>query len=394
MMYSDFTLFCATVGVGWLQKMDDKCARLLDLVSDIYDCALDPSGWEPTLTKINDALGAAYTAISMADTAYMKPMLVVNSPWDQAQLTLLHREFAAHEVPGAREVITGDVDSPGSTLAMISEAEFQTCRFYREWVAPQGLRDGCVLKFAHTAERLGIMSVVTRANRDVISAEERQFMALLSPHLRRAALIGDLLQNKRVETQIYRSALDRLSVAVYLVNAQSKILYQNQSAEKLLTQQSHFTAKAGVLAARHPVTAAPLADAIRRASGEELGNRGIGIPVSLGSAPSAVAYVLPLNAGAVRSALQPATAAVFVSIAGILPAELESVFGTLYDLTPAEARLMHKIGSGMTVTAAAEALSVSEATVKTHLQRVFRKVDVSRQTDLVALIESLRPPIA
>jgi DNA-binding CsgD family transcriptional regulator len=70
------------------------------------------------------------------------------------------------------------------------------------------------------------------------------------------------------------------------------------------------------------------------------------------------------------------------------------VFATLYDLTPAEARLMHKIGSGMTVAAAAEALFVSEATVKTHLQRVFRKVDVSRQSDLVALIDSLRPPVA
>jgi DNA-binding CsgD family transcriptional regulator/PAS domain-containing protein len=374
--------------------MQETYSRLFDLVTDIYDCALDPTGWEPTLIKINNVLGGAYTAMSIADIRYDKAQLLVHSPWDPRQLEILHRDFAIHEVPGAREVALGDVDAPNSTLAVVSETEFQATRFYRDWAGPQGLRDGCVMKFAHTAERLGIISVITRANRDIISAEEREFMALLSPHLRRAALIGDLLQNKLVETQLYRSALDRLTVAVYLVNANSKILYQNQAADALLSAANHFAVKAGVLSARHPVTAAPLADAIRRAAGEELGSRGIGIPVSLGTTPSAVAYVLPLNSGAVRSALQPATAAVFVSTAGILPSELETVFATLYDLTPAEARLMHKIGSGMTPSAAAEALSVSEATVKTHLQRVFRKTDVSRQSELVALIDSLRPPIA
>jgi DNA-binding CsgD family transcriptional regulator/PAS domain-containing protein len=378
--------------------MVTKVRHFSELVSDIYDCALDPSGWEPTLTRINDALTAAYTSISVAEPGLGSHTLVVNSPWDRGWMTTLFRDFNPLDIPGVKETMAGDVDSPGSTLSVITEPEFQLSRFYRDWVGPQGLRDGGVMKFAHTPDRVGTLAVVTRANRDIISADEREFMALLSPHLRRAALIGDLLQNKQVETQMYRRALDRLTVAVYLVDANSRILYNNEAAETLLTQADHFSASAGILAARNPVTAAPLAEAIQRAArptvDDELGRRGIGVPVSLGSTPAALAYVLPLNSGPVRAALQPAAVAVFVSTSRIMPSELETVFSTLFDLTPAEARLMLKIGSGMTIPAAALELAVTESTVKTHLNRIFRKTEITRQTDLVALVASLRPPVA
>jgi DNA-binding CsgD family transcriptional regulator len=66
---------------------------------------------------------------------------------------------------------------------------------------------------------------------------------------------------------------------------------------------------------------------------------------------------------------------------------------TLYDLTPSEARVLLKIGEGQTVTAVALELAVSENTVKTHLARVFQKVGVNRQPDLVSIVAALRPPV-
>jgi DNA-binding CsgD family transcriptional regulator/PAS domain-containing protein len=372
--------------------MEHRLSQFSDLVSEAYDCALDPTRWEPALIKINEALRGAYTSVSVVNHRCHRAELLVHSPWDSERLKALHRDFAICDVPGARDVTLGGVDSPASTLATLNEAEFQSSRFYREWAGPQGLRDSCLVKFIHTPNRIGLLSVVTRADRDVITAGERKFVALLSPHLRRAALMSDLLQNQQVERQLYQSAFDRLAVAVYFVDSNAKILYCNQSAETLLTQQSHFAARANILVACNPATATSLGNAIRRA-GAGLGG-GLGIPVSLGTATAAVAYVLPLNSGPIRSTYQPAAAAVFVSTNRPLPPELETVFANLYDLTPAEARLMHKIGSGLTVSAAAKALSVSETTIKTHLQRVFRKVDVSRQSELVALIEGLRPPTA
>jgi PAS domain-containing protein len=242
---------------------DLSLETLSELISDIYDCAIHPEGWEQVLTKINTSLNGAYTAISMADKEYMHPTLVAHSPWDRGQLERLHRDFAATDVVGARESAFGDVDAVVSTLNLISESEFQQSRFYREWAGPQGLRDGCLVKFADTATRFGQMVVTTSANRDIITAEERRFMVLLSPHLRRAALIGDLLDNKRVETQLYRSALDRLTVAVFLVDADSKIMYANERADSLLSAQSHVLSKAGMLTTVNAAMAEPMADTIR-----------------------------------------------------------------------------------------------------------------------------------
>jgi DNA-binding CsgD family transcriptional regulator len=373
---------------------DLSLETLSELISDIYDCAIHPEGWEQTLDKINTALNGAYTAISMADKEYLLPTLVAHSNWDRSELERLHRDFAATDVVGARESAFGDVDAPVSTLDLVGEAEFQTSRFYREWAGPQGLRDGCILKFADTANRLGQLVVTTRANRDIVSAEERRFMALLSPHLRRAALIGDLLDNKRVETQLFRSALDRLAVAVFLVDADSKIMYANEKAEALLSSHSHVLSKDGTLTTVNAAMAEPMADTIRRTTSQDLGSRGIGIPVGGGRDVPAVAYVLPLGSGTARSAFQPAAAAVFISTSvGAVPAP-EAVLATLYDLTPSEARVLLKVGEGQTVTAVAVELAVSENTVKTHLARVFQKVGVNRQPDLVAIVAALRPPVA
>jgi DNA-binding CsgD family transcriptional regulator/PAS domain-containing protein len=373
--------------------LDLSLENLSELISDIYDCAIHPEGWDQTLTKINASLDGAYTAISMADKEYLRPTLVAHSPWSRDELERLHREFASTDVVGARESAFGDVDTAVSTLKLISEAEFQESRFYKEWAGPQGLRDGCILKFVDTADRFGQLVTTTRSDRDIISADERRFTALLSPHLRRAALIGDLLDNKRVETQLYRSALDRLTVAVLLVDADSRIMYANAKADALLAAQTHVISRAGMLATVNAATVEPLADAIRRTTSQDLGSRGIGIPVGLGRTSPAVAYVLPLGTGVARSAFQPAAAAVFVSTSvGAVPAP-EAVMATLYDLTPSEARVLLKIGEGQTVTAVALELAVSENTVKTHLARVFQKVGVNRQPDLVSIVAALRPPV-
>ncbi len=373
---------------------DLSLEKLSELISEVYDCAIHPEGWERALANINTLLEGAYTTVFLLNRVDMQYTLLAMSPWDPLQLETLARNFRPEEVPGTLESAFGDVDAPVSTMNIMAEAEFQKCRFFREWAAPQGLRDGCITKFADTGARLGQMVTTTRANRDVISVEERRFIALLSPHIRRAALIGDLLDNKRVETQLFRSALDRLSVAVFLVDAGSKIMYANEKADMLLSSQSHVLSKAGILTTVNTAMAEPMADTIRRTTSQDLGSRGIGIPVGSGRDAPVVAYVLPLGGGTARSAFQPAAAAVFISTAvGAVPAS-EAVLATLYDLTPSEARVLLKVGEGQTVTAVALELGVSENTVKTHLARVFQKVGVNRQPDLVAIVAALRPPVA
>lgn len=61
----------------------------------------------------------------------------------------------------------------------------------------------------------------------------------------------------------------------------------------------------------------------------------------------------------------------------------DSVFSILYGLTPTEARLAARVITGERIDEAARDLGISESTARTHLKRIFKKTNVSRQAELV-----------
>jgi DNA-binding CsgD family transcriptional regulator len=81
-----------------------------------------------------------------------------------------------------------------------------------------------------------------------------------------------------------------------------------------------------------------------------------------------------------------AAAALFVYEAtrGV-PAPLEIVTG-LYRLTAGEVRVLAALAEITGVARIATALGISEATVKTHLQNLFAKTGVRRQSELLKLL--------
>ena len=61
----------------------------------------------------------------------------------------------------------------------------------------------------------------------------------------------------------------------------------------------------------------------------------------------------------------------------------------MYQLTPREAALGGKLSEGKSVKQAAEELSISYETARTHLRRIFSKTGTSRQAELLVLIDQL-----
>lgn len=61
---------------------------------------------------------------------------------------------------------------------------------------------------------------------------------------------------------------------------------------------------------------------------------------------------------------------------------LEDVLHQVYNLTPAESRVVSRLLDNPDVEAAAEALHISISTVRTHLKHIYRKTDTNRQTSL------------
>jgi DNA-binding CsgD family transcriptional regulator len=104
-----------------------------------------------------------------------------------------------------------------------------------------------------------------------------------------------------------------------------------------------------------------------------------------------VAHVIPVRLSA-RD--------VFVLASGVLaltpvtapeapPVELVQ---SLFDLTPAEARVARQLAAGQTVEAIATDSGVSVTTVRTHVRGVLEKTGCHRQGEVVALLSGIAPP--
>jgi DNA-binding CsgD family transcriptional regulator/PAS domain-containing protein len=367
---------------------------LSSVIGEIYECALNSDRWERALTLINRKMNGAYTTISLSTPEFLRPRMVAQSAWDPVMLKILNEEYGVDGIPGLRETIAGDIDTPRSTLDQMSRSDFFATRFYQDWAKPQGLLDGCVVKFVHTSDRVGALAAVTYETRDIISENERRFLAALSPHLRRATMICDLLNFERVQANAFRGALEKLQTPVILVTAESKIVYVNESAQSLLEAGLSIQSLQGNLKPVNLKMSAGLQDAILRCTGNhlELGSRGIGLPLSGEGQTATVAYVLPLENTELRTSFSAAIAAVFIATSISGPPPQQTVLATLYDLTPAEARVMMMAGEGASPSSAALILGVSENTFKTHLSRVYGKTGVTRQVELTNLVASLSPP--
>jgi DNA-binding CsgD family transcriptional regulator len=66
----------------------------------------------------------------------------------------------------------------------------------------------------------------------------------------------------------------------------------------------------------------------------------------------------------------------------------------LYKLTPSELRMLRAVLEIGGVRAIADALGISQATVKTHLHHLFQKTGTKGQLDLVKLVASHATPMA
>jgi DNA-binding CsgD family transcriptional regulator len=125
---------------------------------------------------------------------------------------------------------------------------------------------------------------------------------------------------------------------------------------------------------------------------------------SIGAAEGATARSFPVR-DAERSATMVAHVVpirlsardIFVRCAGVLvltPVSLPNapsvaIVQSLFDLTPAEARVARDLAEGKTVAAIASGSGASQNTIRTHVRGVLEKTGCNRQTDVVALLAGL-----
>jgi DNA-binding CsgD family transcriptional regulator/PAS domain-containing protein len=375
-----------------------ELADLSALIGDIYDAALDSSSWPAVLKKVCDYLGG-YCAYMFVQDNFIKASNIVYSWTENPAFHDSYLTKYARINPAFPTMLLFKVGEVIASNDVVPDPQLQKTRFYKEWLAPQGYVDcvGMVLEKSPASCAVFVVFRDQRGGRIDETARER--MALLVPHIRRAVLIGKTLDQKSVSAADLADTLDAVAAAIYLVNADGRMVHANRSGAALLAQDDLLCAVGGRLLPHNPTVARILSEALAAANLDgdlNLGAKGTAVPLTARHGEHYVAHVLPLNSGTRRRTgdAHAASAALFVHKATLNVSSQPEVIAKAYGLTPSELTVLFTMTDAPGVRDIAKILGLSQATIKTHLHNLYGKTGTKRQSELMKLIAAFSSPLA
>jgi DNA-binding CsgD family transcriptional regulator len=224
------------------------------------------------------------------------------------------------------------------------------------------------------------------------------FCAVLNEGSLRIATAGsDCSDDRAISNMVPHSALGEVDIlavlnlvvwGVIITDPQGKPLLVNRAAGEIIAERDGLNIYSAKLAAARPCDTAAIRRLIAAASDtvDDKDSPGI-MSLSRPSMrrPLAIA-VSSLRTSRTWLAESRPSAIVFIRdperAATVCPAFIQQ----LYCLTPAEAAVAALTASGDGLLGVCEKLQITQATARTHLQRVFRKTGTSRQAQLTRLL--------
>ncbi|QGM98869.1 helix-turn-helix transcriptional regulator [Methylocystis parvus] len=218
---------------------------------------------------------------------------------------------------------------------------------------------------------------------------ERTFVERLDalrPHLARGAFMAARMQLERA--RVASETLALIGLPALVLGAGGKILAANNLIQSMTT---HVRWRAhNRFSLRDETADRLLGDAIATLHDDRsAAPRSFPARDPEGEAPM-IAHIIPIR-GAARD--------IFIGCAGVLAmtpvgapqAPSAELVQSLFDLTPAEARVARRLVVGKSIEDIATEGAVSRNTVRTHLRGVMEKTGCGRQAEVVALLGGLAP---
>jgi DNA-binding CsgD family transcriptional regulator len=236
-----------------------------------------------------------------------------------------------------------------------------------------------------------VLSVYREPDGAAFDGQQYSTLALLAPHLNTAFALRRRLIGLESKVQDLETALNRINVALILLDDRGKPLMVNAAAQAICGKRDGLlltrsgigamsileSAALQALIARTISSVAPRQSAqgggcvLTKKNGRKLHLLATPIPPSLADSPGrAVAMLLISDSEKEQQ----------------LPGD---ILRQLFCLTPAECRLALLLQEGLTLPEAAQQLSVGRETVRTQVKSILQKTGSRRQGELVKLLAEI-----
>jgi DNA-binding CsgD family transcriptional regulator/PAS domain-containing protein len=368
-----------------------EAEQILPLIGDIYDAALDPAAWMRALEKTGRFVGGRDVSLFVLDAARKTGNIRYQVGFDPHYGKLYFDKYVNFDPMNAAYLSLG-VGEAYLYDSIVPRSELYETRFYQEWVKPQGWVDSVSVTLEKTGTSLACLNILYHESDGQADDAARQRLQVIAPHVRRAVMISSAMESKTTEAAAFADTLDGVSAGMFLVDANGQIVHANASGQAMLDERSVLRAGSGRLAAIAPGADQELNQTLALAGGGDaaVGSKGIAVPLTARDGEHYVAHALPLTSGKRRRA---GAAALFVRKATLDAPSPPETIARHYSLTPTELRVLLAVVEVGGVPEVADLLGIGQATVKTHLHRLFAKTETTRQADLVKLVAGFSNPL-
>lgn len=360
-----------------------------ELVSLIYDAALDSKTWRTVLKKIAELTKAEHGSLRIlnSDATNIQQSYIHNK---DPYFEKLYREYYIKIDPWLNDFANTRNTFISCTHHNISDKEYSKLEFHRGIVEPLNSHYGMGGKI-HVNDDLSSFVTLNRGrNREGFEYEYLDAFLTLIPHVKRSLLINAKFSEVEIEQQRLKDTLDKLSSPVLLVNKFGNILFANAPAERILRNQ------AGVITINNTVALSSHQDSttlhrlihLAACGDSDQTQHGNGISYTDPHTQKTLSIlVCPVNPDRTNMYLETDSCVLLLLGTNERSTSISSaLLKELYNVTPKEARLIEQLCQGLTLDEIAVRFSVSINTVRTQLRSCFNKTGTSRQAELISLI--------
>jgi len=369
---------------------------VLGLIGRIYDAAADPQFWPAFLQDFADAVAGTATALVHYDFQESRANIGASIQFDPDYVGRYNAHYVSCDAWKAAWLARFNRTAAEAIVTceeLVSPDQLAKTEFFNDYLSPQDTvhQFGGPIDISE-GRWCSTLTCLRPQKRGPFGPEAVRLLRLLLPHLQRAIQFHRRSAELEGQQRTSLAALDHLAVATILLDEKGKIAATNREADRLLRQNDGLSATSRTLRAANQRETqelhALIAGAARTVQRQGISAGGfLALPRPSGKRPLSV-LVAPLSRHAFAPGIQTPAVVVFVTDPERKPDSPPDALARLYELTAAESRLAELLMQGETVVRAAERLSISHNTARTHLQRIYQKTGATHQSDLVRLLLS------
>ena len=365
------------------------------ILASLHDAVLDDARWPACSALIDEACRTKGSMLTFADgqspddvKIYLAPLYLRGE-----RHYVLEREYFDHyyrrdeRIPRLIRLPDSDVVH---ITSLYTEDELKTSAAYNENLPIGGFQNSVNVRMDGPNGTRITWCTADPVDRDGWSFAQTAFIRELLPHLRQYVIVRQVLGDAKAMGASLTELLDKSGLGIVHLDGRGRIVTANDRARGILRKGDALFDRGGFLHARLPADDASLQATLARAlpgrrEPEESGSLAIRRPNHL---PGLTVHINPVGDGEID--FRPWRVAALVLVIDQEPKGIDPDFvAAVLGLTPAESRVAVLLAEGRTVRDIAAATGRSEKTVRWHVQQIFEKRGISRQTDLVRQVLSL-----